>query len=116
MRRKPANIFSVRRYGSVYLIKPNSGFVVAYVDWSAQEFAISAVLSGDEDMITSYLSGDPYLAFAKASGAVPKTATKHSHPKARDVYKLCSLGILYGMSAKGLAIYSGKRSRGLKGF
>jgi DNA polymerase-1 len=91
-----------------FLIKPNSGFVVAYVDWSAQEFAISAVLSGDEAMIRSYLSGDPYLAFAKASGAVPKTATKHSHPKARDVYKLCSLGILYGMSAKGLSIYSGQ--------
>ena len=90
------------------LIKPADGFAVAYVDWSAQEFAVAAVLSGDEEMIKSYLSGDPYLAFAKASGAIPSTATKQSHPQARDVYKLCSLGILYGMQARGLATYSGQ--------
>ena len=90
------------------LIKPADGFAVAYVDWSAREFAVAAVLSGDEEMIKSYLSGDPYLAFAKASGAIPSTATKQSHPQARDVYKLCSLGILYGMQARGLATYSGQ--------
>lgn len=85
------------------------------MDWSAQEFAVSAVLSDDEEMIKSYLSGDPYLAFAKASGAVPKTATKHSHSQARAIYKLCSLGILYGMSAKGLAVYSGQSAETAQG-
>src|SRR5262249_3510161 len=90
------------------LIKPADGFAVAYVDWSAQEFAVSAVLSGEEEMIKSYVSGDPYLSFAKRSGAVPLTATRQTHQQARAVYKLCSVGILYGMSAKGLAIYSGQ--------
>jgi DNA polymerase-1 len=90
------------------LIKPEDRDAVAYVDWSAQEYATSAVLSGDEEMIRSYLSGDPYLAFAKATGAIPKTATKQTHSQARDVYKLCCLGILYGMQAKGLATYSGQ--------
>jgi hypothetical protein len=30
-------------------------------DWSAQEFAIAAALSGDENMKADYRSGDPYL-------------------------------------------------------
>ena len=42
----------------------------------------------------------------ESAGAVPQTATSHS--EIRDVYKLCSLGILYGMQAKGLATYSGQ--------
>ena len=90
------------------LIKTEEGFAVFYIDYSAQEFAAAAVLSGDDRMIESYRSGDPYLAFAKSAGAVPQSATKTSHSQIRDVYKLCSLGILYGMQAKGLATYSGQ--------
>ena len=62
------------------LIKPAPGRAVAYVDWSQQEFAIAAALSGDRAMMDAYASGDPYLAFAKQAGAVPADATKQSHP------------------------------------
>ena len=44
---------------------------VAYVDREQQEFAIAASLSGDAAMQAAYLTGDPYLAFAKQAGAVP---------------------------------------------
>jgi DNA polymerase-1 len=89
-------------------IKPGEGFALAYIDYSSQEYGVAAVLSGDDEMIRSYSSGDPYLSFAKSAGAVPQSATKTSHSQIRDVYKLCSLGILYGMQAKGLATYSGQ--------
>jgi DNA polymerase I-like protein with 3'-5' exonuclease and polymerase domains len=89
------------------LIKPSKGFAVAYVDYSAQEFAVAAVLSGDRKMIEGYQT-DPYLSFAISAGAAPATATKSSHPEIRSKYKLCTLGILYGMAAKALATYSGQ--------
>src|SRR6516162_6151014 len=54
------------------LIKPPPGFSVAYIDWSQQEFGIAAALSGDRSMQDAYLSGDPYLGFAKQAGAVPE--------------------------------------------
>ena len=61
------------------LIKPPEGWGVAYIDWSQQEFGIAAVLSGDEAMQAAYLSGDPYLAFAKQAALVPADATKQTH-------------------------------------
>ena len=85
------------------LIKPEPGFALAYIDWSSQEFAIAAALSGDERMIEAYASGDPYLAFAKQAGAVPEDATKLSHKRERDVFKTVVLGVSYGMEAPALA-------------
>ena len=85
------------------LIKPPEGWGVAYIDWCQQEFAIAAVLSGDEAMQAAYLSGDPYLAFAKQAGAVPADATKQTHGAERELFKQCVLGVPYGMEAKSLA-------------
>ena len=85
------------------LIKPAEGQAIAYIDYSQQEFAIAAVLSGDEAMMKAYQSGDPYLAFAKQAGAVPLDATKESHKKIRDQFKQCALGVQYGMSDYSLA-------------
>ena len=89
------------------LIKPPKGCFIAYVDWSQQELGIAACLSGDEAMCDAYRSGDPYLSFAKMAGAVPKTATKQSHPKERAMYKQCMLAVNYGMGAKSLANTAG---------
>jgi DNA polymerase I-like protein with 3'-5' exonuclease and polymerase domains len=33
---------------------------VAYIDWSQQEFAIAAKLSGDKAMLEAYRSGKPW--------------------------------------------------------
>jgi DNA polymerase-1 len=85
------------------LIKPPPGHGVAYIDWSNQEFAIAAALSGDVMMIAAYNSGDPYLAFGKQSGRVPQDATKASHPSERELLKQCVLGLQYGMGERTLA-------------
>lgn len=89
------------------LIKPKRGRALAYVDWSQQEFGIAAYLSGDTKMQEAYLSGDPYLAFAKQAGAVPPDATKETHGDIRNQYKTCVLGVQYGIGAKGLGVRLG---------
>jgi DNA polymerase I len=90
------------------LIKPPPGHAVAYLDWSQQEFGIAAALSGDIDMQAAYLSGDPYLAFAKQAGAVPPDGTKASHGHVRELYKTVVLAVQYGMTERGLAFRIGK--------
>jgi hypothetical protein len=85
------------------LIAPGPGQAVAYCDWAAQELAAAAVLSGDLAMQEAYLSGDPYIWLARKAGAVPDGATKTTHPKEREAFKVVSLGVLYGLSAEGVA-------------
>jgi DNA polymerase I-like protein with 3'-5' exonuclease and polymerase domains len=85
------------------LIKPDPGYGLAYIDWSQQEFAIAAVLSGDPKMIEAYESGDPYMAFGIQAGAVPPDATKESHGPEREQFKTCVLAVQYGMGEKSLA-------------
>jgi DNA polymerase-1 len=84
-------------------IKPPKGMGIAYIDWSQQEFGIAAALSRDEAMMAAYRSGDPYLDFAKRARAVPPDATKQSHAARRDQFKVCALGMQYGMGAQSLA-------------
>jgi DNA polymerase I-like protein with 3'-5' exonuclease and polymerase domains len=86
------------------LIQPPPGYGIAYVDSSQQEFGIAAALSGDAAMQDAYLSGDPYLTFAKQAGAVPADATKDTHKVERDLFKTCALGVQYGMEAPSLAL------------
>jgi DNA polymerase I len=85
------------------LIKPPPGHGLAYIDWKQQEFGIAAALSDDPMMKKAYLSGDPYLAFAKQAGAVPGGATKASHPAEREQFKACVLAVQYGMGEHSLA-------------
>jgi DNA polymerase I-like protein with 3'-5' exonuclease and polymerase domains len=90
------------------LIKPAPGQAVAYIDYSAMEFMIAAVLSdghcgATNTMLDMYLSGDSYLSFAKRIGAVPATATKRSHEKERERHKNMLLSVQYGISAESLA-------------
>jgi hypothetical protein len=86
------------------LIYPPPGYGVAYIDWSQQEFGIAAALSQDEAMMRAYMSGDPYLEFAKQARAVPADATKKSHGIIRNQFKLCALAVQYGMGAEALAV------------
>jgi DNA polymerase I-like protein with 3'-5' exonuclease and polymerase domains len=65
------------------------------------------VLSGDQNMITAYTSGDPYLWFAKLAAAVPADATKKSHEHKRDLFKTCMLGVNYAMGEYTLACRTG---------
>ena len=86
------------------LITPPPGHGLAYLDYSQQEIGIAAALSGDPALLSAYLSGDCYLAFAKQANAVPPDATEESHPVERNLYKNCDLGVGYGMEEKSLAL------------
>jgi DNA polymerase-1 len=89
------------------LIKPAEGRAVAYIDWSSQEVAVAAVLSGDRALMTAIESGDPYIAFAKRAGLAPSDATKHTHKDVRDMCKVAVLGTNYGMGVQALAQQTG---------
>lgn len=89
------------------LIKPPEGYGLAYIDFSSQEIAIAAGLSGDELMMRGYDEGDPYLAFAKSARRVPLEATKTSHKAERNQCKSAVLGINYGMGPDTLSISLG---------
>ncbi|MBS7350773.1 MAG: hypothetical protein KIG95_11585, partial [Comamonas sp.] len=85
------------------LVRPEPGKAVLYIDFAQQELAIAAALSGDEAMKTAYCSGDFYLSFAKKAAAVPEDATKATHALERERFKVVALGVLFGMSAQGIA-------------
>jgi hypothetical protein len=86
-----------------FLIKPEPGTALAYIDWSSQELAIAAALSGDNRLTAAVQTGDPYLAFATAARLAPPGATKTTDGLARDRVKACVLGVGYGMGAPTLA-------------
>jgi DNA polymerase I len=89
------------------LIKPRLGYGLAYLDFSSQEIAIAAALSGDEAMKMAYESGDPYLAFAIQAGLAPAGATKSTHSNIRNRCKAIVLGVGYGMGAESMAYRAG---------
>ncbi|MER2198543.1 DNA polymerase, partial [Methylobacterium brachiatum] len=84
-------------------IRPHAGQVLVAADWSKQEIAIAAALSGDQALLDAYNTGDIYLALAKMAGAVPVDATAKSHPDERQAYKSVQLGLGYGMGPESLA-------------
>jgi len=85
------------------IVQPPKGQYIVAADFSQQEVAVAAALSGDQNLRDAYLSGDTYLAFAKLAGAVPQHATKVTHEKERDMFKSTKLGIQYGMGYVKLA-------------
>ncbi|MDC0971294.1 DNA polymerase [Alphaproteobacteria bacterium] len=89
------------------LIKPEPGTALAYLDFSSQEIAIAACLSGDDALWQAYASGDPYIQFAIDAGLAPVGATKQSHKSERDACKVIMLGVQYGMSAYGMGQKAG---------
>ena len=89
------------------LIKPQTSYGIAYLDFGSQEIAIAAALSGDSAMIKAYTSGDPYLAFAKQAGLAPDDANKTSHKDVRNRCKAIVLGVGYGMGAATMASRAG---------
>ena len=89
------------------LIRPEAGRSLAYIDWSAQEIGIAAALSEDPLLMSGYKTGDPYLAFGKQAGVIPKGATKQSHKAERDRLKAVVLGTNYGMGPESIAAQVG---------
>jgi hypothetical protein len=99
-----------------HLIQAPPGYAIAYIDWSNQEFAIGAYLSGDPVMIRAYESGDPYVHFAKFAGAIPQNAIPpgttpteaaqvffEAWDDTRSLYKTCVLSTQYFIGAQSLS-------------
>jgi hypothetical protein len=108
-RNQPSNskfIFGLARWLRGY-IRPPEGFGLAYIDYSQQEIAIGAALSGDHRLIDAYESGDVYLRFGKDIGRIPSDGTAQTHERERELCKVVMLGIGYGMSGHGLAMRLG---------
>jgi hypothetical protein len=85
------------------LIKPARDMAVTYSDYSAQEVAIAAKLSGDPNLLAAVESGDPYIWFAKRAGLAPTDATKRTHADLREMLKPFFLGTSYGMGSASIA-------------
>lgn len=86
-----------------WFIQPKSSRACTSIDYESQEFLIAALLSGDDVMLESYASGDPYFDFAKKAGAVPSDAIRADHEEVRTMFKSTTLGIQYLMGHKSLA-------------
>jgi hypothetical protein len=99
-----------------HLIQAPPGHAISYIDWSNQEFAIAAYLSGDPVMVKAYESGDPYIYFGKFAGAIPENAIPpgatpteaaqvffEAWDDTRSLYKTCVLGTQYFIGARSLS-------------
>jgi hypothetical protein len=84
-------------------VKPKPGKAFIAADWSQQEIALAGFFSQDKKLLESY-KGDHYITNAIACGFAPEGATKASHPVERDLMKPTSLGIIYGMGIKSMAM------------
>lgn len=79
------------------IIQPPKDWFIIAADFSQQEVAVAAELSGDKNLVNAYNSGDVYLEFAKQAGLIPSSATKKTHKAERDLCKSTVLGLQYGM-------------------
>jgi DNA polymerase I len=93
-----------------FLIRPEPGRALAYIDYSSMEFAAAAALSdghtgSNNPMLELYRSGDPYLNFGKMIGLISPDATRGTPDveATRDRLKVFCLGTQYGMQAETLA-------------
>jgi DNA polymerase I len=91
------------------LLQPPRGFALVELDWTGQEYAIGAGLSGDPAMIADYQTGDPHWAFGVRAGLVSAGADKAEHKEFRDkTLKPVTHGQNYGMTAYGIAAKTGR--------
>jgi DNA polymerase-1 len=94
------------------LVVPDPGCGVGEADLAQVEPAVAAGLSGDPALTAAVNTGDVYAAAAKqfladglpaGAAALPDAEFRARYPHLRDRAKACVLGLLYGMTAAGLA-------------
>jgi DNA polymerase-1 len=86
-----------------FLIVSPPGYAVASLDWSGQEIAIAAALSGDQNLLDVYASGDAHLAAGKLFGIIPPDGTADTHAAERNMLKPVMFGSNYGAGERKLA-------------
>jgi DNA polymerase I len=93
-----------------FLIRPEPGRALAYIDYSSMEFLGAAALSdghtgSSNPMLELYRSGDPYTSFGKIIGQIAPDATRETPgvKAIRERLKVLCLGTQYGMQTATLA-------------
>lgn len=81
------------------LLACNDRYLVE-VDVSGQDIAVAAGLSGDRKMIATYEAKDFYQAAAELTGS---TISNSNKSRLRNIYKLITLAVFYGMTPQTLA-------------
>ena len=79
---------------------PNHAYI--YADYVSQEIAIAAYLSKDEKLI-KLTKKAMFILYSEVSGSCPADATKKTHKKERNEYKIATLATFYGQGHKSLA-------------
>ena len=94
-------------------IKPSYGSWLVYIDYKSQEPGVMGYLSGDENLINAYQSGDIYINTAKLFGYGPRKCNKANTQKEIGIFKVLYLANSYGQgpkaSCRGFKMFSSTR-------
>ncbi len=82
---------------------PRGPYVVAVVDYVAQEFGYGARQSSDLTMQGAYREKDVHMGTAIATKIAPPGSSKSTHPKQRKIGKEINFCLMYGGGVRGLA-------------
>jgi DNA polymerase-1 len=95
------------------LVVPEPGRGLGEADLSQIEVGVAAAVHRDDRLIDMFNTGDVYSAMAQdffgdrlpeGDRAMPSGLFKKKHKDLRDRMKTCTLGIIYGLTAHGLAL------------
>ncbi len=78
------------------LIVPPQRRVILVADFSSEELAVVAILSGDLALQDVYRASDPYIRMAQIFGMAPTDAIRDTHERIRDIFKIVTLAVQYG--------------------
>jgi DNA polymerase-1 len=96
------------------LIVPGPGRGIGEADWCQIEVGVAGAVYHDRRLVEMFNSGDVYSAMAQHFYAdrlsvedrfMEGKEFKKKHPALRARMKLCTLGIIYGLTPRGLALY-----------
>jgi DNA polymerase I len=79
----------------------------AYLDFSAEEFFVAAVLANDAQALQDYLTGDVYTTWGRSLGLIPEGPEPKVKGKVRDKLKVAVLALIYGIQPHALALILG---------
>ena len=99
-------VFSASKWARNF-IKPSYGSWLVYIDYSSQEPGVMGYLSGDENLIKAYQSGDIYIHTAILFGYLPPGSVRDKNNKEREkirnIFKVLYLANSYGQGPKAVA-------------
>lgn len=86
------------------LMRPLKDEALIYLDYGQQEILICAAMSGDQALMDTYRSDDPYVYFGHQSGVLLPHENKKNSPDKRNACKVFMLAVTYRMAAESLAL------------